>query len=342
LDIVKVGVIGAGAIATKAHIPCFKNNKFVQVEAVVDTDEKRARFVAKKFRIGNHFASLSELVDSKVRVDAISICTPPRFHAGIAIEALDAGINVLCEKPLAESVDSGNKIREAVRSSHAIFMMGFNRRFNANYQHTKHMALSDALGRIYAVQYESLQENPLVGWSKSDWFYSEIEGGCLRDQGPHVFDMLNWFLGKPLSVVANQFTNLHTKIDESAFATVKYESGAIGIGMMSWLSPPRVEKLEVLGTGRTVIASPELVLELSGGGLPEIELFKASSPMFLSRFRGMFGMSKSSNYQLEIDHFVNCIKKGLKPSVTVQDGFTALALNEAAARSIQENRAILL
>lgn len=342
MDIVKVGVIGAGAIATKVHIPCFRNNKFVQVEAVVDTDEKRARFVAKKFRIGNHFTSLSELVDSRVGVDAISICTPPRFHADIAVEALDVGISVLCEKPLAESVDSGNKIREAVRSSHAPFMMGFNRRFNVNYQHTKHMALSDALGRIYAVQYASLQENPLVGWSKSDWFYSEIEGGCLRDQGPHVFDMLNWFLGKPLSVAANQFTNLHTKIDESAFATVKYESGAIGIGIMSWLSPPRVEKLEVLGTGRTVIASPELVLELSGGGLPEIELFKASSPMFLSRFKGMFGMSKPSNYQLEIDHFVNCLKKGLKPFVTVQDGFTALALNEAAATSIQENREIIL
>jgi predicted dehydrogenase len=308
----------------------------------VDTDEKRAKFVAKKFRIGTYFSSLSELLNSKMRLDAISICTPPRFHADVAVGALNAGINVFCEKPLAESMESGNRIKDAARSSHAAFMMCFNRRFNQNYRHAKHLAVTDALGRVYAVQYESLQENPLVGWSKSDWFYSEVEGGCLRDLGPHVFDMLNWFLGKPLSVVANQFTNLHTKIDESAFATVKYESGAIGIGMMSWLSPQKVEKLEVLGTGRTLIASPELVLKLSGGGLPEIELFKAASPMFLSRFKGMFGMNNPSNYQLEIDHFVNCIKKGSNPSITVQDGLNALALNEAAARSIKENREIFL
>jgi predicted dehydrogenase len=342
MDIVKVAVIGAGAVARRIHLPYFKNNPSVRLEAVVDTDLKRAKSAAKKFGAGNCFSSFVELLDSRVKVDAISVCTPPRFHAEVAVRALNAGINVLCEKPLAESMASGMKILEATRTKDASLMMGFNRRFTQNYRRARYVARNETLGRVYSVQYSSLQENPAVGWSKSDWFYSETEGGCLRDQGPHVFDILNWFLGKPVSIFAQKFTNLHTKIDESSFAMVKYDSGAIGIGLMSWLSPPRVEKLEILGTGQNIIASPEVFLELSGGSLSEIEMLKASSPMFASRFKGLFGIHKPSAYQLEIDHFVDCIKKGLKPLISVQDGLRALALNEAAARSIQEKREVPL
>jgi predicted dehydrogenase len=337
---VKVAVVGAGAVAKKFHLPCYRKNRFSRIEAVVDVDAKRAKNVARRFRVKNWYSSFQELLDSKKDIDAISICTPPNFHSADAVAALDRGISVLCEKPLASTLSDGQKILDSVRKSTASFMMGFNRRFNPNYQHTKYLASMGKMGRIYFTEYRSLQQSPLVGWSKADWFYSETDGGCLRDQGPHVFDILNWFLGKPMSVYAKKFTNLETTVDESCFATVRYDSGNIGIGVMSWLSPDKIEQLQVLGTSANVIATPEILLELKGGTLPDIALMKASSPMYMARLKNVLGIEKSSTFQSEINYFISCITKGRKPALTIQDGFQALALTCAAKRSLQQGKEV--
>jgi len=275
-----------------------------------------------------------------MNIDAISICTPPTFHFEDAVAALNHGISVLCEKPLASTMSDGQKILDATRKSTASFMMGFNRRFNPNYQHAKHLARQGRMGRLYFAEYRSLQQSPVVGWSKADWFYSELDGGCLRDQGPHVFDILNWFLGKPISVFAKKFTNLETAVDESCFATVRYDSGNIGIGVMSWMSPGKIEQLQVLGTGMNIIATPEISLELDGGSLPEIALIKASSPMYLARIGSALGVEKSSTFQSEINYFINCVRNGTKPALTISDGFQGLALTCAAERSLQRGKEV--
>jgi UDP-N-acetylglucosamine 3-dehydrogenase len=337
---VNVAVIGAGAIARRFHIPCYKNNEAVNVQAVVDINPKRAKSIAKKFKIENWFCSLEELLESKLQLDAISICTPPKFHADIAIRILKNQINVLCEKPLAEDVASGQRILDVARNSKALFMMGFNRRFIHNYALAKQRINQGALGRIYSVEYKSLQASPVVGWSKSDWFYSESEGGCLKDQGPHVFDILNWFLGKPKSVSAKRVINLNSDVDESCFATVTYTTGAVGLAMMSWMSPSKIEELELMGTGTNIIASPEMFLELSGGSINEVELFRAVSPMYVRKIKNIMGMHKPSTFQLEIDYFVDCIKRNRKPTPTIQDGLNALVLTEKAVKSIQDDRDI--
>lgn len=337
---VGVAVIGAGAIATKFHIPCYKNNPAVNVQAVVDINPEKAKSVAKRFKIKNWFYSVEELLESKLQIDAVSICTPPKFHANTAIQALKNEISVLCEKPLAENVASGQRVLEAARKSKALFMMGFNRRFVRNYALAKKRVNQGTMGRVYSVEYKSLQASPVVGWSKSDWFYSNSEGGCLRDQGPHVFDVLNWFLGKPKSVIAKSVINLNSDVDESCFAIVTYTANAIGLAVMSWMSPSKIEGLEIRGTGTNIIASPEMFLELSGGSINEVELLKAVSPMYVRKIKNIIGQCEPSTFQLEIDYFVDCIKRNRKPKPSIEDGLNALVVTEAAMKSIQEDREV--
>jgi hypothetical protein len=97
--IVKVGIIGAGGIAQVAHIPGYQKNDEVKIIGVCDSNEDKAKFVAKKFGIRNHFTRYEDLLKLR-EIEAVSICTPNCFHEEQAVAALKAGKNCLCEKPL--------------------------------------------------------------------------------------------------------------------------------------------------------------------------------------------------------------------------------------------------
>src|SRR4051794_6815893 len=97
----RVGVIGCGSIAQHRHLPEYKSNKNVELIAVCDINEERALVVAEKYGV-KAYTNYEELVRNG-SVDAVSVCTPNYLHAPISIAALNAGIHVLCEKPMATS-----------------------------------------------------------------------------------------------------------------------------------------------------------------------------------------------------------------------------------------------
>lgn len=101
----RVGLIGAGAIAKDVHIPFYLANKDrVEIIAIMDIDEKRAKSVAAEFGIPYAFGELQEMFIQS-QLDAVSICIPNKFHKEATIAALEAGCHVLCEKPPAMTVE---------------------------------------------------------------------------------------------------------------------------------------------------------------------------------------------------------------------------------------------
>jgi len=335
----KVAIIGTGAIATKAHIPCFLRNQYTKIEAVVDIDSQKAEKVAKKFNIKYSLSSINELLDA-LEIDAISVCTPPDTHADITVKALKNGIHVLCEKPLAESVKSGLRMVEAAESSDKILMIDFNRRFHPNYRKAESMAKKGFMGHVYQVEYDSMQTSPLFEWSKSPWFYYPSLGGSLLDQGPHVFDMLNWFLGKPCLAYSHVGVHLNSPVDEFCVAIVEYEDCKVGVGMMSWLSSKSMEQLTISGTGRTLYASPSFLLDVNPTDLLETSLWKAATSTLLSRIKDILNGKSLNTYQLGIDHFIDCVRTGRKPFIDGRVGLVALTVTEAAIKSIEKKKAV--
>lgn len=334
-DVVRVAVIGCGGIGTRAHLPSYGRNKNARIEAIVDTSPKVCMRVQKKFGVKRFFSDIDELVDS-IEIDAVSICTPPDSHAEIATKALERGINVLCEKPLTDRFEDGLRIVKAAEKSGKILMTGFNRRFWPNYLKVKSAVEGGQMGAVYLVEYHSLQGSPLLGWSKSPWFYNPKVGGSLLDQGPHVFDILNWFLGTPLSVYARSEKHSDSPVDEYCVTVIRYENGKIGVGIMSWLASVQTEKLVVDGTIRSFYASPDFLLDVNPTDFNEISLLKASfSTLSKKIFVGDF-----NTYQQEIDHFIDCIQKGRRPSPSGWDGLKALAITEAAIESLKSRREV--
>jgi predicted dehydrogenase len=339
-DIVRVAVIGAGAISSKAHVPCYKNNPYARVEAIVDPNVEVAKKVSRKFGIKAVFSSLKDLFECS-KVDAISICTPPNTHAEIVQEALERKVDILCEKPLAENFEMGRRIFDAAVTSENFVMVGFNRRFQSSYIQARRIIKAGLAGHVYLVKYSSLQGSPLMGWTKSPWHYKEGIGGSLKDQGPHVFDILNWFLGEPISVVASGFSFSDSPVDEFCVVTVDYDK-SLGVGETSWLSSRRIESLVLHGTGRSMYLSvgPNFFLEISPNDLTETSLWKSSTGTLVNTISQAILPRGENVYQKEIDYFVNCVRKRRKPSLDAATGLRALAVAEAAKESMQKKTRI--
>jgi len=340
----RVAVVGAGEIGTRAHIPAYLNNKDVDLVALVDADEDKLLKAAKKFKIRNYFSSVDELFNH-MKVDAISICTPPKTHAEIAVKAFANEIHVLSEKPMAISVDDGKAMYAASLKKEKILMIGFNLRFQPNYEKANKLIKAGRLGHVYLVESDNLSENPLLNWSKSPWFFKpEAGGGVLADKGPHVFDLINYvFDDFPTAISALASTYFDSSVEDSCVCTLEYPGNRIGIGKMSWLSSRYFEGLSIHGTAQSLFASPEMLLEVNATDIPEVARWRKTTEVLISmKFPNLplFSHKKVDLFQSEIDHFVSQIRAGKKFSQSALNGLNVLITCDAAKKSLEKGAKI--
>jgi predicted dehydrogenase len=130
---VRVAVVGTGAIAQMAHLPVLRKMRGVNVVALCDTDHAKARALADRLEIPNVYVDLEDLFEAG-NLDAIIISTPSHLHQPYTLEALAAGVDVLCERPLALSTRGVQLILEAAASSGRKVMVGNNHRFRSDVQ----------------------------------------------------------------------------------------------------------------------------------------------------------------------------------------------------------------
>jgi len=342
---IKVAVAGVGAISTKAHIPAYISNKHVDLIALVDVHKEKAERTAKKFGIKNCFSSIEELFE-KQDVDAVSICTPPNTHAEIALKAFSYDVHVLCEKPMATTVDDGRRMFEASQKKERILTVGFNLRFRPNYERARGLILRGRLGHVYFVEGNYLTPNPLLTWGKSQWSFSrETGGGVLLDQGPHLFDLINYFFGDfPHAVSAHASAYFDSPVEDSCVCVLEYPENRIGIAVMSWLSPEGIENLSIHGTAQSLFVSPNLFLEVNATDITDISLWRRASESLISLKFPNFPLlhnKKVDTYQLEINHFINQIREGQKYSDSAVNGLNVLIACDAAKKSLERKERIV-
>src|SRR5690606_17680989 len=146
-DVLGVGIIGAGGIARGAHIPGYQKLDNAKVVAVADPVEASRTAVCEQFDIENSYADYREML-TRDDIQAISITTPNFLHAQAAIDALNAGKHVLCEKPLAMNAKEGAKMVAAAAKNNRKLMCGYNHRFRPEIQTLKKFAEEGAFGKM--------------------------------------------------------------------------------------------------------------------------------------------------------------------------------------------------
>jgi predicted dehydrogenase len=189
---VRIGIVGLGNIGTY-HAEFLEEVQEATLVAGLDIDSEARTSFAEAFGV-EAYADRGDLFSA---VDAAIVTTPNRFHEEYAVAALDAGVDVLLEKPLAHTLESAERIAEAADASDALCMVGFNNRFSNPVEVLKHDLRAGRFGDVTHVEANYVRRRGIPG--RGSWFTSKevAGGGALIDIGVHAIDLALYFLDFP-------------------------------------------------------------------------------------------------------------------------------------------------
>ncbi|CAG9612013.1 Glucose--fructose oxidoreductase [Bacillus rhizoplanae] len=331
---IKVAVIGCGSIAKYRHLPEYQFNKNVELVAVCDVNEERVNSAAKQYG-AKAYTNYEELLASGT-VDAVSVCTPNYLHAPISIAALNSGIHVLCEKPMATSEEEAKAMIEAAKSNGKKLMIGHNQRFVASHQKARELIQSGEIGKIYSFRTAFGHGGP-EGWSadgKDSWFFKKEEAfiGAMGDLGVHKTDLLRYLLGEEFvevgAFVENNAKDFAT-VDDNAVCVLKTESGVIGTLAASWAYKGKEDNSTIIYGEKAILRLEEhpvysLIVQYATGEVVNYELGKIQS-----------NDEGGQNNSHVIEQFVQAILHDEEPAVPGEEGLKSLSVILAALQSSQ-------
>lgn len=194
---VRIALIGAGNIAN-THIDAYKQLNNVEIAAICDIDEERLNQTADKFGIANRYTSVKAMLEAEKDLDGADVCVWNCNHAECTIAALNAGLHVLCEKPMAYNADEGVEMLECAKKNNKLLMIGFVTRYAPETFVVKDYIDNGYVGDIYLAkaQYVRRHGNP-GGWFSDR---SRSGGGPVIDLGVHVIDRARYLMGRPMPV----------------------------------------------------------------------------------------------------------------------------------------------
>jgi predicted dehydrogenase len=251
MEKLRVGIIGAGGIAQSRHIPALLTlSELASVEAICDIHEETARLTAEKFGVPHAFVDYQDMLGI---VDAVVICTPNRYHAGISVAALKAGKHVLCEKPMAMTAEECEEMIKASKESGKQLAIAYHYRFMREARAAKKVIEENEIGQPIVARAKALRRRKVPGWGV--FTNKELQGGgAMIDYGCHFLDLALWLLGSPepvevtgtaynhLSRMENQvnlwgdYDHKIIEVEDHVTAYIRFGNGASLLFETSWMA----------------------------------------------------------------------------------------------------------
>jgi predicted dehydrogenase len=311
-DPVRVAVVGSGYFG-RFHADHYARNKRAELVAVVDTDETRARAVAKEFggeAVSDHRSIIG-------RVDAASVAVPTPLHYDIARELIEAGIHVLVEKPITDSEDTGRRLADLAKSRKTVLQVGHIERFSSAYR-TLANIISDPL------YFESYRIAP--------WKNRGVEVDVILDLMIHDIDMIIGLVDSPVVQVDAVGTPVLGKRIDIGNARITFESGCIANVTASRVSYKTERRMRVFARNQY------LSCDLGEGRINGYRLRGDPMTQGLAAIATeTYEIEKQDSLANEIDAFLDCVTTGAKPLVDGQAGCEALRVASMINDSIEEH-----
>ncbi|MFC5701923.1 Gfo/Idh/MocA family protein [Cohnella faecalis] len=340
---VRVGVIGCGSIARHRHLPELSANPNVKLVAVCDVNERTANEMAEKFNTRAH-TDYKELINAD-DIDAILVLATNVTHASMSIEALQAGKHVLCEKPLALSVEEATRMIQTAEETGKYLMIGHNQRLVPTHIRAKEILKSGKLGKIHSFK-TVFGHRGCEYWAvekEATWFFDKKFAGlgCSADLGIHKADLIRWLLEEEFAEVSS-FVETQGKrnvngdmisVDDNMVALLKSRSGIIGTLTSSWTYATEDNGTTIYGEKGIMRifdhAEYDLIIEVLDG---PFEYHKISA-MQTNSDQSDSGVSKL---------FIECILQNRKPEISAEEGLAALKIILACHESSQTGTTVKL
>ena len=343
----RIGIIGCGKITQVRHAPEYAENPDCRITAFYDFLPERAQDMVKLYG-GQAYDNVDALLDSGV--DAVSVCVANADHAAVTIKALEKGVHVLCEKPMATTLSDCEAMASTAQKMHLTLMLGHNQRLSKAHVEARRRIQAGEIGQILSFHTTFGHSGP-EGWTgqKNSWFFDKSRAafGALADLGIHKTDLIQYLLDEPIVSVKATFKTLDKKypdgtpidVDDNAFCIYRTRSGATGQMHVSWTFYGEEDNSTILYGTKGILrcyANPNysLILEHHSGETEKLVLDELTSNK-----KQTTGMRVSTGV---IDAFVHSVLTGEKSVCDAQEALKAMRVVFAAERSALEDREITL
>lgn len=313
---IKVGLIGAGFIGRNHFNQYDKLKDKAKVVAICDLEEDRR--TGDWSKVGGNVADTRgtkrdiggatpledwhELV-ADPRVDLVDVCVPTYLHAEMAVAALRAGKHVLCEKPMALTVEDCDRMLEAAASAKGSFMIAQCLRFWPECVYLKGVIADKRFGELKALNLRRQASTP--DYSLHNWILDpKLSGGAILDLHVHDVDLALWLLGKPASVVAQAYARNNGAYDR-VHALWNYPSKVVTQIEGYWDMPPGFG----FNCGFTAVSDGAAVVWDLSSGKPLTVYREGRQPETPE-------MPPNDGYFNEIEYFLGCVARGEQPTTS--------------------------
>ena len=333
MEKVKIGVIGLGGVAQLVHLPNFAKIPNAELTAVAEVNRNRLLTISDKFNIKQRFSNYEDMLE-KSDIQAVIIATPTSTHKDIAIDCLNAGKDVLIEKPMARTYLEAKQIVDAAKKNKRKLMVGMNLRYRPDTMLLRSFINSNEIGEPFYVK---------CGWirkqsSSEKWFTKKEEsgGGVIIDLGIHILDLALWLLEYPeISSVSSQNFYHYTKnVEDTSISCIKCKNSALINMEVSWSLP--IEKnhfyLDVFGTKGSFSTNPFTLYKKVENDYINLTPTQVDSPSVLLK----------KSYLNELRSFIGAIN-GLNPVFSSgEESLQRMKIIEAMYESAEKKHEIKL
>lgn len=328
----RVGVLGTGAIAQVVHLPILTEREDVEVVAVSDAETHKARAIAERFGIARNLGDGELLSDDDVQ--AVLVCTPNHLHEEQTLAALEAGKDVLVERPVALTSRGAARVVDAARETGRTVVVGMSHRWRPDVAALRAFVAGAELGRLYSIRGAWL--NRRLPLARSSWRHRapEAGGGALMDIGVQTLDLMLWLADYPELVRVKAVTHTgELEVEDAANLLVEAEGGLVLTAEVSWchFSDDDRHRIRVMGTEGSG-SLPPLSVHKQLGGRPLDVTPRQPRP------RGGEDLYTNA-YRREIDHFVRTVQGRGDASLPTEQ-VALMSLVEACYRSAEEGREV--
>lgn len=345
MSTINVGIIGTGGIAVNRHMPALSALPDTRILAVCDVNQRSVDAAAQQFSVDHvydDYRKMLELPD----LHAVHICTPNYLHVQPAVDAFDAGMHVMVEKPIARNATEGALIVEAAKRTGKKLMIAQCMRFTAETQFLKRCIDAGDLGEIYFSRVWALRRRGVPSWG----VFTDKEkqgGGPLIDIGVHMLDMALYLMGHPKPIAASgiaytkigntpnhagrwgMWDHKNYTVEDFAAGFVRLDNGASIVIESSFAANIAEDRMNVslLGTKGGAETNPIKLLGEDKGAVLDI------TPSFLPTV---------NMYEAEIRGFYDSIINDTEPPVTGEQALNVMKILDALYRSGEEGREIAI
>ena len=342
---ISVAVIGAGNIA-KQHISGYL--AFPQrctITHMVDIVPEKAEKINNDYNLNAQISASYNEILNEPGIDLVSICTPPFCHAPITVDFLNAGKNVIVEKPMAASLEEcDTMIAAAVQSGKLLSVIAQNRFLDPIHK-LKTVLDSGLIGRVLHAQVDSLWWRGLSYydlWWRGTW--EKEGGGCTLNHAVHHIDMLCWMLGLPHKVSAVMSNAVHdnAEVEDISVAVLQYAQGTLAQITSSVIHHGEEQQLIFQGEHARISAPWKVAAHISQpNGFPAKEQNEALIQALNSTYESAPKL-KHTLHEGQIDNVLSAIETGSDLLITGEDGRRTIELISAIYKAGTEQRAITL